>query len=106
MCHFQFPVELPPKLEQLFPELQAALLAILPDKSSEPMRQLSVDCMEMLVKFHRDPASLFSLLSDMSADCGLMLKDDPLLDHLLEKALGRENELNEKQNGGGGTSSG
>lgn len=86
---------MPSSISKKFPELQSALLSILPDKSSEPIRVMAAECMGQIVAYHPNPSSLFSILSDMSADCELRLKDDPLLDDLLDKTMGRENEMRE-----------
>lgn len=52
--------------------------------------------MSYVIKFHTDPKSLFSVLQDMSADCELMLKDDYYLDDLLDKVMGRQNEVDKE----------
>ncbi|KAI1711355.1 eIF-2-alpha kinase activator GCN1 [Ditylenchus destructor] len=92
----KFPRKPPPGLRELYPELQVVLLGILPEKSFESLRELAAKCMSYVIKFHTDPKSLFSVLQDMSADCELMLKDDYYLDDLLDKVMGRQNEVDKE----------
>ncbi|KAL3085850.1 hypothetical protein niasHT_039014 [Heterodera trifolii] len=86
--------ELMSGVDQFFPRLQHVLLAMLADdRAGEEARNLSNKCMSLVIANHNDPNAIFLVLSDMSADPELMLKDDPLLDDLIEKCWARDNKL-------------
>uniref|UniRef100_A0A914I6K1 Uncharacterized protein n=1 Tax=Globodera rostochiensis TaxID=31243 RepID=A0A914I6K1_GLORO len=89
----KFDPAFPTVLEPLFARLQCVLLAVLADKGDEEARELANKCITLVIANHSDPNGVFAVLSDMSGDTELMLKDDPLLDDLIEKCWARDNQL-------------
>ena len=67
--------------------MQSVFMKIFGDKSSQNLRISSSICIKQLLEFHPKPDSVFQGLSKLSDEGGL--KDDELLDELLNCALGK-----------------